>query len=292
MFGVQRMEIDPESLMIESAPVWVLPPAPESSECRLSPDGSLFACTNSGSVQEDLWVVGLDGSNPRYLTEDPAKDRGAHWSFDGRRVYFYSDRNGSYEIWSIRPDGSDLTQHTDFPGRSIIYPVLSPRNTLLGQELRSGTSPFLLDASATSMGPDEVEFLPEVGEEGDAFIGWDWSPDGRRLAGIVSSGFPRVDGLAVYDREGGDYQLFPPMGRGPVWLDEGRRLALADRHGIRTLDTATGRPGVSISFYPDRIHENTIVATDGGRTLYFSRAVHQADVWIMDLEPRGADPIP
>ena len=53
-----------------------------------------------------------DGSGLRQLTNDAAKDREPQWSPDGRRIAFYSNRSGQWEIWAIHPDGSGLKQLT------------------------------------------------------------------------------------------------------------------------------------------------------------------------------------
>ena len=48
----------------------------------------------------------------RRLVDDEFRDRGPVWSPDGRRIAFYSDRAGGYDLWLIRPDGSGLTHRT------------------------------------------------------------------------------------------------------------------------------------------------------------------------------------
>ena len=74
----------------------------ELRDQALSPDGEWIAFTTSG--REDLFVVRADGTGFRQLTDDAFRDRGVTWSPDGRRLAFYSDRGGSYEVWTIRPD--------------------------------------------------------------------------------------------------------------------------------------------------------------------------------------------
>jgi Tol biopolymer transport system component len=89
-----------------------------------SPDGSLVAFTTSG--HEDLYVMRSDGSDIRQLTNDDARDRGPAWTPDGR-ITFYSARSGSYQMWSIRPDGSEATQHTNLAQAVFAnFPIVSP----------------------------------------------------------------------------------------------------------------------------------------------------------------------
>jgi Tol biopolymer transport system component len=89
---------------------------------QVSPDGRFVAVTNRGG-QEDLFVAELATGEIRQLTNDAARDRGATWSADGSKIYFYSQRdNDRYEIWSIHADGSNLSRVTTTHGRSVWYP--------------------------------------------------------------------------------------------------------------------------------------------------------------------------
>jgi Tol biopolymer transport system component len=79
----------------------------------VSGDGWMLFRTASG--QEDIYMVRVDGSGLRKLTDDVAKDRFPIWSPDGSQVAFYSNRSGRYEIWTVDRDGSNLRQRTASP---------------------------------------------------------------------------------------------------------------------------------------------------------------------------------
>ena len=81
---------------------------------ELSPDGNWIVFTGAGA-QEDLFIARTDGTEYRRLTDDAYRDRGPAWSPDGARIAFYSDRSGQYQVWTIRPDGSGLTQISSGP---------------------------------------------------------------------------------------------------------------------------------------------------------------------------------
>jgi dipeptidyl aminopeptidase/acylaminoacyl peptidase len=76
----------------------------------LSRDGR-FLALRSFKAQEDIWVVGVDGSGLRPVTNDPPRERGPRWAPDGS-LLFYSARNGRYQFWTIQPDGSGIRQLT------------------------------------------------------------------------------------------------------------------------------------------------------------------------------------
>ncbi|HYN69662.1 MAG TPA: hypothetical protein VEX41_05585 [Candidatus Eisenbacteria bacterium] len=73
-----------------------------------SPDGSRIAFTSNRSGNEEIWIVGVDGSEPNRLTDDPGGDWVPAWSPDGARIAFVSDRGGDVEVWSMAADGTDL----------------------------------------------------------------------------------------------------------------------------------------------------------------------------------------
>ena len=54
-------------------------------------------------------MLDLNSKEETQLTNDPASDREADWSPDGKEVVFLSDRTGDYELWiynleSLRAD--------------------------------------------------------------------------------------------------------------------------------------------------------------------------------------------
>jgi Tol biopolymer transport system component len=54
--------------------------------------------------------VNADGSNQRRLTRNPAGEGSSTWSPDGRKIAFTSNRDGFYQIYVMKADGSD--QHS------------------------------------------------------------------------------------------------------------------------------------------------------------------------------------
>jgi len=66
----------------------------------------------------DLWTRNIDGTNPMNLTDSPLSDDGYGQFLDDGTITFLSNRGKSreeYDIYSIYPDGSNLTRLTDNP---------------------------------------------------------------------------------------------------------------------------------------------------------------------------------
>jgi TolB protein len=72
---------------------------------RWSPKGDTLAYTARAGVH-DLWIVSVDGSNPRRLTGGTADNQGAAWAPNGRHLAFQSNRQGRWQIFAMLADGS------------------------------------------------------------------------------------------------------------------------------------------------------------------------------------------
>jgi Tol biopolymer transport system component len=59
-----------------------------------------------GALAFEVWIMNADGSGPRRLTPDSARNRAPSWSPDGRKIAFVSNRDGNQEIYVMNPDGS------------------------------------------------------------------------------------------------------------------------------------------------------------------------------------------
>ena len=77
----------------------------------LSPDGRMMALDLQGTI----WLVPIAGGKARAVTDALGDARQPAWSPDGDRIAFQSYRDGTWHIWSMAADGSDLTQHTIGP---------------------------------------------------------------------------------------------------------------------------------------------------------------------------------
>ena len=144
---IWKVPFDPATGRVDGEPIAVTQDSREEDEQDVSPDGLWLAYRSIGR-QEDIFIMRTDGTGRRQLTDDIHNDRGPRWSPDGGTIAFYSNRSGSYEIWTIRPDGSGLTQLTDSPGKSTRSPVWSPDGQwLVGIDRRSdGSSGIVLFA--------------------------------------------------------------------------------------------------------------------------------------------------
>jgi len=155
-----------------------------------SSSGDQIAFHSNRGGDFDIWVMNADGSNPVNLTNHPGDDKYPAWSpappegspeacdtcgTSGTKIAFASDRDGSYDIWVMNTDGSNLVKLTDSPARDR-YPIWSPDGTRLTFNTdRDGNQEIYIMNAADGSDPVNVTNTPYV--EGLA----DWSPDGMRL---------------------------------------------------------------------------------------------------------------
>ena len=64
----------------------------------------------------DIYVVDLDGTNMRPLTDSPGYDAEGSYSFDGKQIVFTSARDGDPDIYIMDADGQNVRQITNVDG--------------------------------------------------------------------------------------------------------------------------------------------------------------------------------
>jgi Tol biopolymer transport system component len=242
-----------------------------------APDGRSVAFTGMTS-HEDLYLLDVERRSLRRLTSDAHKGRGAEWTPDSERIYFYSDRGGSYDIWSIRPDGSGIEQVTEISEGTIHSPKISPDGRRASANKYRGCVLFDLTGPLPTR---QLEPVPPV-EEDVAFECWSWSPDGNRIAGGVTSlNQPRPPGVWIYALETGSYRKLTDEGSEPMWLDDSTVAYMSSDWRLTAVDTETGESRTSEPISSEPIYELTPSADR--RWFHYSRWRSEGDIWMLDL---------
>lgn len=153
-------------------------------DAALSPDGSLiaFMSKRDGDPAPRIYVMDAQGSGIRRLVPEKKRgfmgfgryyESGPSWSSDGRRVFFSSNRDGDYDLYSITSDGNpeELSR-------------LSNDRTVERDVVASPDSPTLVFESVISRSDSDIIFA---------------LADGAEPINLTSE--RRVDGLRVGIRE-------------------------------------------------------------------------------------------
>ena len=274
---VELVPFDPQTAQVVGPPVLAYQGARAILSCDVSPDGSWLALWAS-SPTEDLLLVRPDGSDLRQLTNDLARDRTPYWSPDGSRILFASDRSGKLEAWTIRPDGSGLTQITQLPDQPVLYPFWSPDGQQIGfYYLSRGTA--LLDLRRPKSPP---RVLPPM-EGGQIFAGSAWSKDSSSLAGGMSTRpGGRVEGVILWSLVDNTYRRLRQTGIDPVFLRSGRRLLFKEVGSLRLVDVASGAMRTLLSPPPPSSYIWVGVGPHD-RSLCTVRSAEEGDIWHLSL---------
>jgi len=188
----------------------------------LSPDEKRFV-TDRRSAQTgvfSLWLSDVSGDNATPFTFSQGSDVQPIWSPDGRRIVWYSTRDGTANLYQKAASGAgqdELLLRSDYfknamdwsrDGRFIIYEQLDPKGRwdLWVLPLGGNQQPF--------------PYLQTQANEGGARF----SPDGRWLV-YVSDESGQYEVYAQSFPEGGSKrQISTAGGIGPVWRRDGKEL--------------------------------------------------------------------
>ena len=79
--------------------------------------GSQILFTSNRSGNYDVWIVGVDGSGLRQLTDSPANDGLAVASPDATQLAFVSNRGGVWSVYAMNTDGTNQRKLFDINGQ-------------------------------------------------------------------------------------------------------------------------------------------------------------------------------
>jgi len=174
-----------------------------------SPTGKQIALVSTRDVDAEIYVINVDGSGLRNLTQNPARDWYPAWSPDGSQIAFASGRDGAgigSNIYTMDADGRDV--------RLIVERGLAPTWSPDGSEIaywgsRDGTDVTLIVPAAGGAPRRLNETI-----EGATHAAW--SPNGRQVA------FEKWGSIWAFDMDTGEATRLTgdqAYDRGPDWFD-------------------------------------------------------------------------
>ncbi|HEY0867980.1 MAG TPA: hypothetical protein VGE01_11400, partial [Fimbriimonas sp.] len=162
----------------------------------LSPDGKSVVFTWQG----DLWIVASSGGRAERLTVHPANEIRPSWFPDGSRIAFASARYGSYDVFTMRPDGTDLRRVTFQSGSEYPTSVSGDGKLVFGYTNAFGRSDLFRVAATggdlvrLSGHPFEAEFMPAVSPDGTKvyYNRGGYASTAWQKAGMTSAALPEI----------------------------------------------------------------------------------------------------
>ncbi|MEO6334692.1 MAG: protein kinase [Pyrinomonadaceae bacterium] len=275
--NIQGVEFNlPEGKTVGS-PFWITQGDREMSRAELSPDGTRFVLRLNRRTQEDIVTVSRDGQEWRDITNDEPFERYVRWSPDGSKLAFTSDRNAGAQVWVSNADGTSLRQLSvrSTPEFSTGFPVWSPTGDRLAVYFVGETS--LLDPSK-SEGDQQAPTLPA--DPRYKLVGWDWSPDGTKLAGVIAEGEKRHIGYFSFETNQ-YYVVSENTNAVPSWLPDSHQLLYSVKDKVFSIDI-NSKTTKEIFSNPLVDIRSPFISRDG-KLLYYVAGNSESDIWLLDL---------
>lgn len=142
-------------------------------------NGDRLAFTSVRDNRPQIYVMNLDGSEVKNLTDDLAQNRQPVWSPNGSQMLFVSTRNGADEIFIMPADGGEIRRYSTGAGQADTHAAWSFDGTLILYERALNGFPRLIVSPFEQGGTRELRVCPE-GPLANLTMGEpNWSPDGQ-----------------------------------------------------------------------------------------------------------------
>jgi len=225
--------IAPDGSGLESLPLH------EAARGAFSPDGSHIVYNRvsredrtwkhyRGGLAQDLWLYDFQTGTDRKLTDFPGTDHLPMWI--GTRIYFASDRDGRFNVYSTTPEGADLRQET----HSRDWDVLRPSSD--GQRIiyeKSGDL-WIFDPAAGSEIPVDIRIPVPASET---------RPYRRKTSSDITDLAPSPAGGRVLISARGEVFSVP--------AEHGDTRNLSDTPGARERNAVWSPDGKTIAWFSD-----------------------------------------
>jgi Tol biopolymer transport system component len=101
-----------------------------------SPDSQKIVYRSGRNNQTGLWISNREDSGHTRITSG-GSDSFPSWSFDGELIAFSREVGGNVDIFTVKPDGSELIQLTNSPGHDTL-PLFLPNGEIVFRSARGG----------------------------------------------------------------------------------------------------------------------------------------------------------
>ena len=249
----------------------------------VSPDGKWIAFDSDRDGRQHVYKAPITGGEPTPLTSGNTDDFMPVWSPDGKELAYYAFDSTGRSIHIVSADGGSPQRVSEWPPQQRFPSWSNDGKSIVFSSNGEGSSQLYVTTRIRGAWARPQQITSNVG--GTAR----WSPTARTIA------YLRDDGIWTADADGGvprqvlriDPRLRASLGVAEwsadgqmlfyKWFDERRHMT------IRAIPWRGG-PSREVARLDDPVRQSRRgeLATDG-KTLYFTIAEHQGDVWVMEL---------
>jgi TolB protein len=178
----------------------------ENAEAYFSSDGKqlIFQSTREGHGCDQIYTMNVDGSDVRMISTGDGRTTCSYFFPGGKRILYSSTHLGdkqcpprpdfsrgyvwavypAFDIFTAKPDGSDLKQLTNTPGYDAETTITLDGKKLVFTSMRDGDLDiYTMDAN----GKNVRRLTNELGYDGGPF----WSYDGKQI--VYRAHHPKTD---------------------------------------------------------------------------------------------------
>lgn len=182
----------------------------------LSPDGGRVVFADK---DDTLWSMDLHrGTKTRLTFDNEGVSAYALWSRDGRRVFFASNRSGTWEIYAVPARGGAATRVLERKGNQ--FPAsFAPDGTLMFNERIKGRT----GAALMTLAPDG-SVRPFLAAASTSYLGGQFSPDGTAVAYVSDESGRDEVYVRSYGQPGDAVPVSTDGGIAPRWSPDGKEI--------------------------------------------------------------------
>jgi Tol biopolymer transport system component len=273
---IESADYDPSALKLSSERRVVVKGSRELTDLEVSPDGE-WLVYRTGDARQDIYIAKADGSGERQVTDDTAKDWRPRWSPDGRKLAFYSNASGTYQVWVVNRDGSGRMRLTNSTARQLLDPVWSPDGS---QIIYSDSDGAFIVKSDAPFEKQTVRAVPPMTVNGApaVFRPSDWSG----VAGKIAGG-----GVTLYSPASGRFESLStgaPVA-GAHWLPDGQHVYYRRGQGpvVGTWHLLDTKARVERTIDVPPTTRLLRLSPDATRA-YLLETINQPDIWLLTIK--------
>ena len=246
----------------------------------------------------EIYVMYEDGAEQTRITYNPAVDWFPAWSPDGSKIAFASNRSGNFDIYTMYPNGTFISNVTNTPDCQESDPAWSPDGSKIAfSRICSG---WFGSAILETDGTKDVLLVESF------VVPWKpfrdvtqptWSPDGSWIA--YESRLPPEPGKPIPDwniakvRPDGSEDLWLAKGPGqqgyPDWSPDGSKIAYSsDQDGDFEIYTMNADGTEQTYFFDDPAMDLAPSwSADGSKIAFFSDRDGTWEIYVMKADGTG-----